>query len=406
MLGLTDKEQEDLRAHRGHVAERDWIQRYVRWASDRTDASPNFHRTMSHAMIATVIDRKRWFPSQHKDYYPNVFLLQLAPSGKRKSVAMGYAEHDILPVSARDLILPNEVTPEGLLDLLASQPSGIMCMDEAGAYFNLCRERTYGSRLREIIPKLYDCPPLFRRKLSQRWVECTNIYLNQVLAIAWDNFLEHYLDPTWITSGFLPRYLPIRGVPTTRKPIRAREAAVDTVGKQLADELKQLRQQLKDPRPVEVTSEALGRLEHYHVALEEWGEGQFQSALAEPYSTRLQDYSVKLAITAAIAQGEDASVSLPHVLQAIQDVEESRHAVEALIEAATATAVRKTDLKVRGYVQKHPGITTREVQRRGGFDSVDLAFASLKRCESNGWLRPEPGSRADSTCWFPVEPTP
>ena len=402
-LGLTADEDAELRAHQERLAEKDWIQRYTRWASSRTDASPNFHPVMGHTMIATVINRKRWFPSQHKDYFPNLLTMLLAQSGKRKSVALSYPEHDILPVAAPNLILPNEVTPEGLLDILSSEPSGVMFMDEAGSFFNLCKDRAYGSRLREIIPKLYDCPPQFRRKLSQRWVSCKDIYLNQALAIAWENFTENYLQPAWITSGFLPRYFPILGRTIERKPIRRRHGSVDTVRAELAEELKQLRERLAEPRSMEITDAALDRLEAFQAALEEWAEKQFRSDLAMPYATRLQDYSVKFSITSAVSQDEDKRIDLPHVLQGIQQTEEGRHAVEALIEEASSSAVRKLDMKTLRYVQKNPGATTREVQRGAGFANVYTAEASLKRLEAEGSLRSEPGVRNDSVKWFPVE---
>ena len=209
------------------------------------------------------------------------------------------------------ILLPNQFTPESLLDILQQQPSGLLVIDEFRMFLDSLR-RDYNSGMRELFMTLYDCRGIHRKIRTQEVrVEEPCVSILSACATRW--FTEA-TKAGEIRSGFYPRLCM---VPAWKKDRHlARGAAPNQTGN------RRLLRQFVQLRAVAGEIDLPPQLEEY---FGEWAlqqqrtiEGLEHEAELASFYTRLERVVLKLAVLAELASNPHSrQISQPALIDGI-----------------------------------------------------------------------------------------
>jgi phage/plasmid primase-like uncharacterized protein len=213
---------------------------YIDSICETTDAHPIMITTSVLSSISGIIKKKLFIPKGEyfQTLYTNLWLINLYKSGGFKSTAMengadiarsmskdvirkikeieteiktDKANKDVLEIkkleaSLKDVVLPNKITAEALLEHLSQGHAGVILTGEFGAWLqNL--DKGHNGDLKGIFTELYDVPPAYRYKTKGQGdhiLEDPYFSICGVSTLAW---LKENLKPNDVSSGFFARFL-------------------------------------------------------------------------------------------------------------------------------------------------------------------------------------------------------
>ena len=184
-----------------------WLQEYVEYASEVTDAPRIFHEYVGLAIVASVIGNKFYLPFGDTAIYPNLWLILIAPSSAyRKTTSMNIGKR-LLMDQKKDWIYPNDFTTESFIKVMASRPSGILFYDEFRSLVSQMNKE-YNAGLQPFLTSIYDCPGKYRRTKAKEEIEILKPCLSIISGTTIDWFLRGVKQHDY-EGGFLPRFLII-----------------------------------------------------------------------------------------------------------------------------------------------------------------------------------------------------
>lgn len=187
---------------------------YREYASEITDAPPEFHDFMAIATVGSVIGNKCYFPFGDTSIYPNFWLILLAPSSSfRKSTALGIAKR-LLYTHNPTKIYPSEFSHERIVENIAKQPSGTFYFDEFLSLIGLL-SRDYMAGTKSFLTEMYGGIYEYKRQTLKGEITITNPAISIHTATTLDWFL-HRLKEEDLGGGFIPRFLIIPAKEKTR----------------------------------------------------------------------------------------------------------------------------------------------------------------------------------------------
>ena len=221
-----------------------WLDEYTRYAKAVSPLTPDLFLEASGLwIISLAIARRLVLRLAHKNLYPNLALLQVAPTTLyAKTTGLGPAR-ELINRTMRHLLLPNELTPEALIDELAGKQPLILdglniedwqkgqkyaaqrgiCLDEASSLF-VGMTRDYNIGMGESLLRLYDCDDYISRQTRGAGRSTVhNAYFCFLGATTPWHLKRADIDSLWHT-GLWPRFLlltPETG-PTWQRPSRIR----------------------------------------------------------------------------------------------------------------------------------------------------------------------------------------
>ena len=337
----------------------DFIRRWVEYGASRTHAPREFHMNVAFILISADIDRNRWLPFKHKNVYPSLYALNLGPSGIVKSVPLDYGQALLLN-GLKGKLLANDYSAEALIeDLAARNPShGVAMVDEAGRLLQTMQKNGYAEGLKDTLSKLWDCPPVFERKLMKGTYNLAEVYVSLVLAVTISRFLNT-TSPEDIASGFLARFLPMMVTETPpHKPLALLEVEAQAALTALTEDLTQIHATLaKAPGPLAITPEALARLNQGEEAVLSWAGKEFESEHIGPWALRLCEYLSRLAIIFSVSEHAE-TVTRQHVLRALYVVDTAKENVRALVEEMVKGHQARDLDKAFKFIVANPGLSS------------------------------------------------
>ncbi len=190
-----------------------------------TDAPRDFKLMASIMTLSMVIGNKIYIQFGSQRIYPNLWLILIAPSSLyRKSTILHNCRSLVEKVNP-EMILPNEITPEALLDTLQDRPVGTFIWSEfAGALSSW--ERSYMMGTKEFLSDIFDCPSFYQRKLKSAEYTIKNPCVGIFTGTALSWFLSKIKDGD-LRGGFLARFCYI--LPGEKNQFIAIPAAPDMV---------------------------------------------------------------------------------------------------------------------------------------------------------------------------------
>jgi len=206
-----------------------FVDEYLDWAQDATDAVPEYHKLAAFMILSSVVSTSVRLPARHKasGIVPNLYGLILGDSTlSRKTTAMDMAR-DLIMLADTDTIIATDGTAEGLVTSLEQRPgkTSVFFIDEVSGFFASINKKEYHAGMREFLTKLYDAPQVLKRTLRKE-----EIMVNSPLFIMFcGGITDHVYENTtedYVISGFLPRFLVVTGeanldnIRNTQRPIQ------------------------------------------------------------------------------------------------------------------------------------------------------------------------------------------
>jgi hypothetical protein len=322
--------------------------------------------------MSAILGRRAWIRDGAGRLFTNLFVLLLGPSSLyRKSTCVGIAQDCAMqlegspdprtegsaPGSER-ILLPNQFTPESLLDILQQQPSGLLVIDEFRMFLDGLR-RDYNSGLRELFMTLYDCRGVHRKIRSQEVrVESPCVSMLSACATRW--FTEA-TKAGEIRSGFYPRLCM---VPAWSKAHHlARGAAPDATDRRL------LMRDMNRLRTVDGEINLPQSLENWFgdwtLQQQRTIEGLEHEAELASFYTRMERVALKLAVLSEVASDPTSrTISQASLMDGINLVTWLQAGLRRLFESEfTWSRDMEDKQKLLRIIERKPGIERRELLR-------------------------------------------
>jgi len=354
----------------------------------------------------------------HKDVYPNLAVLWVAPTTLyAKSTGLNVARGIAMDVM-RYLILPGEMTPEAMIDELAGkEPQGVMgldleewqqsraysgqrgvVLDEASSLFTgLAKDYNIG--MGEALLRLYDCDPLFTRQTTGRGRSTVrDAYWSFLGATTGWHLKRAEVEVLWHT-GLWPRFLLL--TPEGVEPWRAPSADREQVPRGVVDSLRRLTVSFLPERTVGETCEAISMEVDGEVLA---GYGRYTRAtmrdlLLPPSAVdrrlwgvygRLGEQALKIAMLIAALewQGPDEvripRIEMAHWRMALAIVEACRASAHRLPGLLESSASEERETKVLMLLKEvgGDGLRAREIYRTLHLRSTDVKMILMDLMEA------------------------
>ncbi len=184
-----------------------FIERYLSWATDLTDAAPAYHQAGAIVALSAVISGSVKLPTSYGTIIPNIWVMILGNTTiTRKTSTMDLAM-DLLNDIDEEFVLATDGSIEGLLTSLSTRPgrSSIFLRDEFSGLLEQMVKKDYMSGMAELLTKLYDC------KMQKRVLKSGTVEVKQPRLIIYaggiKNNVTSILSSDHISSGFVPRFI-------------------------------------------------------------------------------------------------------------------------------------------------------------------------------------------------------
>lgn len=344
-----------------------FLDEYVKFASDLTDAPIDFHRFIGYSIVSTLINRRIFFPFGHKPIYPNLWIILLGASSLvRKTTSLEIGKSFVQDID-RSLIFPNEFSQEKIVEVLSRKPHGIFFYSEFMTLMGLL-QKDYMAGAKAFLTDLYDCPRNYIRDTFKQTIEIKEPFLNIVSATTLEWFLEQIKEGD-LAGGFLSRFIIIPGKRTSRYLALPPE-------EDLKERFK-LIQLLKS-----TMAHRAGKIYFNPEALKAHSQWYMQytesMALVDPrihsFLIRLMQYVLKFSMLECVCKNED-SISLSSFNTAIQQVNWIKHHLCETAQTIQFTKESKYRYRILSMIKDHAaaGIERSDLLRNANISAKELS---------------------------------
>ena len=207
---------------------KDWVQGYVLYCKQR-EAPKNFKEWIALSTLASTVGREVWMPwhsevyeSQHT--FPNMYILLVAPSGVRKSTALGPSipmlkgvDTYLAPTTCTWQALIQEWAPR--LPTAAGNNPLTVCMSEMATFL---QQDSKKSNLHTHLTDIFDCGDTFDYKLIGRELQTVNFPCLNMIGGTTPDGLKKIVPVSDAAEGLLGRFIPLYGHKVEYKVTQAR----------------------------------------------------------------------------------------------------------------------------------------------------------------------------------------
>lgn len=355
-----------------------FVDRYVAYATRRTDAPVAFHEALALVALSAVIGRRAVLSLSPGHVYPALWVMLVADSTMaRKSTSLELMR-DLIEAVDPALLSPNDFTPQRFLAILAESEGAplVFVRDEFSGFYEALNRLDFMAGLKETLCATYDGRSFCREKMRSRssprrageprdedeWrYNCPEPFLS----IAAGTTLERLLDvarPGDVHAGFLPRFALIEPPPGPRPVRPVTEIDPQTAGarRQLIAELKRI---AEAPVHLTLAPEALDRLNRLIQELTAEAEGAPDRSLAAIVGERHVWMAVRAAMLLA-AGTPGQRVTLPLLLRGMALAEGWRQTSLRVLGMLAPSRFERRAARLIELVRQHPqGIRRRDVMR-------------------------------------------
>ena len=198
-----------------------WIQSYVDWAADTTDAPRIYHWMVGLTVLGMAMGNRcsiqGW--GGHR-VFPNLYLLLLSPSGfYRKSTAANigtYLLDNLDDSTETGFRISEKFTPQTLFQDMAKKQVGLILWNEfSGALHRLHRDYMAGAL--EDLTDLYDSPSKLVSRTIGRGTEVITTPCLSIIGCSTKDWLTQSVKRGDLQGGFLSRFLYVSVNPSDKE---------------------------------------------------------------------------------------------------------------------------------------------------------------------------------------------
>ena len=182
-----------------------FISRYIKMASKVTDSYPEYHLGCALMLLSIATQRKLFVKVIPSGMYTNLWILLLGYSTiSRKSTAIKLmiAIMDMAGMGHRRL--PQEFSPEALIEELSHNPKNAFIRDEYGE-FHAKLQKSYNLGMDALFCVLYDNPNEYVKKLRKETFELYHVFFPMISATV-PRTLSKYCTEDDLVSGYFARF--------------------------------------------------------------------------------------------------------------------------------------------------------------------------------------------------------
>lgn len=304
-----------------------FIKDYLKWITPTTEAPDEFHVLVALTVISTITERKIFIEHGIEPLYPNIWGLLVGPSGiSRKSSALKGGKK-LLRLIDSGFLCADDTSPEKFVTGFAQQSTKILFEDELGDFLAKL-EKSYMAGMKERVTKLFDNPPDIKRDLMSGEIVAKDPFFN-FMAASTPAWLCAKLKEEDLYSGFLNRWIVV----VNNMPDK-------TISNPPSGDIElqhHLVRTLKDLRKIRGAATFTQEVEHrydkwYNTMHAEVRTGLMQSSLGS-FWTRLEDYTIKIALLLELAKGnKELIIGLDTLQSALLLVNYFKTTIRALVE--------------------------------------------------------------------------
>lgn len=354
-----------------------FIRQYLDYASPMTDAPIEYHLCGGLANIAMALKRNVFFRLGGQHIYPNVYIAILGDSTlTRKSTALRISSNLMESVN-NAILLPNDFSPEALIDTLTTRPQGMFYWYEFATMMDIL-DRQYMNGAKAMFTELYDCPPRFERILKKQTFLIQDPFISIFTASTLNWFVNRITEGD-ILGGFLARFIfvpvlyrvELRAFPQ-HEDIRAKESLVAhlTHVSTISGEMT-------------LSPEARAKYEAWYQTFMEKARNS-NSELLGPFYGRLATTFFKIAMCLQIAVNEQLVISLETMDKACNFVDWLADNLNILMLSEVSFSKGEKDRKrIAKMIREHSGITRSKLLQNSNLSAqqLDDALRTLKESE-------------------------
>jgi len=297
-----------------------WLKRYLRY-THRSEANEQFHFWAGVSCIAGVLERSVWIDTGHGyRLYPNMYILLVAKSGKRKTSAADFSIPLLEEVGVT--VFREKITNAALTRYLHNQceldedggvvkpAAGFLYTGEAAVLFS--RESMVDG-LMNTLTSIYLCPDLWTSVTKTQGVDRLYHVCLNLLGATVPDLLAKWVGEV-LFSGFMARLIIVTGGEKRKRPLfyGAREEEL-VLYEELTRDLREMR---KLKGEFVVTEECVRFLEAWYANREPPEDERFDG-----FFEREHDHVLKIAMVLAVSEGKGLVVDVPQAEAAIMAVE-------------------------------------------------------------------------------------
>lgn len=203
-----------------------FVTQYMDVSSGRNSSYPEYHYANALTALSVASRRKICIETFTETIYPNLYQFCFGQtSTSMKSSAqkcMTEMLEEVFPFGK----IPDEFSPQSLIEILSDEPVCYFIQDEASKFFNAVKKRPHMGEAHEIILSLYDNRPYRKKLVTKRGKNAERsefVIREPFLNLNFISTIEatsKAVDDEEFTSGLFPRFLTYH--PTykkTRKPL-------------------------------------------------------------------------------------------------------------------------------------------------------------------------------------------
>ena len=377
-----------------------FIERYMGWAKELTDAPLQYHQAGAFIILSALLSGNVYLSTSHDRIYPNLWFMILAGTTlTRKSTAMRIAMNTLRDVDTRPE-MATDGSIEGILAGLRDRPGqpSIFLKDEFTGLLEAIAHKDYMAGFAEQLTKLYDGDNI-KRLLRKETIEITNPRFI-VFAGGIKDRTQELLTEEQVMSGFIPRFVFISGESNVEniRPTRPPEAEVNQEARELLkNELMDIFNYYCQPTPVYKDGRLIGSMPadvEAGMTSEAWQRfNQFEKQMMEtamstgldylmPVYVRLSVSTLKAAILLAAARKRESYLLVEEVdiLHAIYYCQRWREYASEIVNGVGKTYDERLIDRIMRYITNNPlGVTRAELMSMYHLDMkrADMLFGTM-----------------------------
>lgn len=212
-----------------------FVDKYVNWASGKTDAPGPYHVAGALTMMSCILGEWGVAYPQFGELRLGMFFVVMGETTRtRKSTARNLMKKVLRMTQIGDYeyILTSDITPETLLDELSERPhqSSLYDRDEFQALIDDVKHKPYMKNFFETLNEMYDGWARGRSRQNKRTKDTPVNFVQYAMGIR--SQIQDNLELSDFASGYLPRNIFVRGdaPPRVRGENRLRQGNPDTKG--------------------------------------------------------------------------------------------------------------------------------------------------------------------------------
>ncbi len=296
-----------------------FVERWINYASQRTEAPEVFHRYMAYMAISTTLGNRAWVPWTNGKLFPNLFILFLSESASYKSTAINMIR-DVINEVDENIEVPSDVTSASLANVFRKYKQGFLPVDEFSII--LRAEDGHFSTVKTMLTSVYDCPRKYRLPYRMQEDDADKQFIEHpvfslVGATTPHTFVKD-ADAEDMKGGFLSRFLTVRGKKDGRSIPTPPGVDWNFIRGQAAA-LKQLREpRFWDPnQPITITEAAREVRGRWYSEIKDLMDSHPDYIELSNSVNRIRTYAIKFAILHSVIEGRDHVIDADDVIEGI-----------------------------------------------------------------------------------------